>query len=410
MAQVIYSMSLQLFLDIENAFDQRDIKLLKSLCGKFENLPDLFRFFQMIYDQQFLEARLIGENLFFEIYEKTKSRELQGFILQWIVACIEVNFDEILRNEWLMKWALVTGWSQSKWCLLLRKYQSALSMFFNSSYRESLVLFQQMEAESQHLQYERGEERALFHIALIYRNMGLPLKAEEYLKKTKMISQKRNSIRMLERIQSLDQSIKEKTWSLNQNTQNIEVLIGKKKFRAARKLVLHACRIRRYEKRSWGAESEALYLALVALAFQNEKRFLKIYNFIQDPIVKERILSLSLDLNLNLPEEIKTELSFLRQSLGIHGYSQGSTAEVFGHQFSKIEDPVIKKFLKLIIENDQGCDKENLCKQLWNYDYDPVIHDSKIYKLIHKTKKTLGKKDAVLAVGGFYRMNQKYCY
>lgn len=407
---MICSMNLQLFLDIEDAFDQRDLKLLKSLCDKFEKIPSLFLFFQLLYDQQYLEARLIGENLFSEIYTQTKSRELQGFILQWIIACIEVNFDENLRNQWLAKWALVPGWSQFKWCLLLRKYQSALSMYFQSSYREALILFQQMEVESQHLQYERGEERALFHIALIYRNIGLPLKAEVYLNKTKMLAQKRNSRRMLERIQNLDQSLKEKTWSLNPNIKNIEVLLSQKKYRAARKLVLHACRIRRYEKRSWGAESEALYLALVSLAFRNEKRFLKIYNSFQDPIIKERILSLSMDFNLSLPEEIKAELSFLRQSLGIQGYSQGKTAEVFGYQISKIEDPIVTKFLKLIIENETGCDKESLCKQLWNYDYDPVIHDPKIYKLIFKTKKILGIKDAILAVGGFYRMNHKYCY
>ena len=151
-------------------------------------------------------------------------------------------------------------------------------------------------------------------------------------------------------------------------------------------------------------------MALVSLAFKHQNRFLFLYHSLIDPIIKERTLSLSIELELELPTELTGELSYLRQTLGIQGFTQGKSSEVFGQRLTKINDPVVIKFLKLITENEIGCDKENLCKQLWNYDYDPVIHDPKIYKLIFKTKKILGTKDAILAAGGFYRMNQKYCY
>lgn len=410
MVLVSNHMNLSLFLKIEDAYDQRNLSLLNDLCKKTEIGPQLFSFFQLLYDSNPLDARIIGEQIFLHLKSQNYERELQGFMLQWIIVCTEMNFDETLRTKWLTEWSSITGWAQSKWCLLIRKYQFALNMYFQSSYRESLTLFEQFKDESISLQYDRGIERAHFHIALIYRNLGLPLKAEESLILASDFAQKRSSMRMIERIGNLDLAIKDSSWSLNQNIKSIENLIKKKKYHAARKLVLYACRVRRIEKRSWGAESEALYLSLVSLAFQNKKRFLIIYKLIKDPIIKERALSLSLAFELKLPKELDGELSFLRQMLGIQGYFQGKSSELFGQRISKINDLNVVNFLKLISENEMGCDKELICQKLWNYNYDPVIHDPKIYKLIFKTKKILGLKDAILSAGGSYKMNQKYSY
>jgi len=397
---------LQRLIKIEDAYDQRNMDEVDGLCEL--DYREINSFFKLMYDDKFHEAADFGKQLFYKIKDNKSSVELKTFILYWTTAAIEMNFNETIRNEWLLEWNQLEAWTYSPWCALIHKYQIALSKYFQNSYRESLAIFEQMFCESERIKYKRGMERSLFHQALIYRNIGLWQKAEIFLKEASALANKRNSIKMIERINLLQSSLCEQTWSLNGNIRIIEDLMRLKQYRAARKQLLFVCKLRRIEKRSWGAESEVLYLALLALAFQKTNRFIRLYKHIQDPQVREKVVSFALKYELTLPPNIESELTYLRQTLGINGVSLGRASELFGKKISKIKNKDIVSFLKLISESENGCDKENLCKKIWNYDYDPTIHDPKIYKLVYKTKNELGLKDIIVVSDGSYRINEKY--
>lgn len=69
-------------------------------------------------------------------------------------------------------------------------------------------------------------------------------------------------------------------------------------------------------------------------------------------------------------------------------------------------DSETESLISLLKSNKNGISKEQICSHLWNYNYDPSIHHSRVYVAISKVRKFYGSKKSVInSYGGLYKIN-----
>lgn len=140
-----------------------------------------------------------------------------------------------------------------------------------------------------------------------------------------------------------------------------------------------------------------------------EKLSIRILNKIEDPILK--IFAYELKYKATVLDENEEQMfRSLRQMQGLSGQVLQSTAdveysEICGVRLDSIDDEYAKQFCKLLLNEKNVVDKIKICKVIWGLDYDPIAHDPKIYKLIFKTRKILGKSDIITNTYGGYKLN-----
>jgi hypothetical protein len=398
---------LQLFWQFELAFDQRDTKALQEQVQADSDFDKLAKLVQMVAEDNLHLAIDFGK----DIFENTRDPLAKGFIHHWVIGCMESLYLQGPREIWFENWIQIENWSTYPWLRYLRKYQMAIGLYFESYFREALSLFEQLAEEARVMDYQRGQEKCLYHIGLIYKCLNYQEKALIFFGAARDLAISRDSFRMLVRIEEVLRTIRESFWSASRDLNAIETLLREKKNRAARKMLLHALRIRRVEKREWGAYSEHMYIALVSLSFGRFSRFDKIYQtYLKDNLVKEKLLSLAGQLGQKLSAHYITELAYLRQLQGVSATLAGVTSEFLGVNLLKVKDPEAVAVIRNLSSNVEGLTKEQLCFRLWNYNYDPLLHDRRIYKLVHRIKEIFNCRDAIIAKGGLYRINPKYIH
>jgi hypothetical protein len=390
---------------LEQAFDQLDSVVLQQIIANQNSLSSLAKLVYLAGNDDLQAAIDYGRGEF----ESCKDPVEKGFIHHWVIGCMESLYQEDSRQLWLEKWSDIESWTEHPWLRFTKKYQMAIGLYFDSHFREALSLFEQLTEEARTMGYPRGQEKCLYHKALIYKCINHNERALGLIKRAKEIAQSRGSERGLLRIERVQQTLSDLSWHASLDLNTIEILLKENKNLAARKLLLHSLRQRRIEKREWGAYSEHMYMALVALSFGRLSRFEKIYrNHLKDNLIKEKTIGLAKQIGNQLPRYFTEELSYLRQIQGISSTLGGKTSEFLGVNLQKIKDHEVVAVIRSLSSSIEGMSKEQLCVKLWNYNYDPFLHDRRIYKLIHRIKNIFNCRDAIIAKGGLYRINPKY--
>lgn len=396
--------SLTLLWKMETAFDQYDSDYLQSLIHLNNELSPLAELMLKMTNDEISDGISFGKELFVSISDPL----LRTCIHHWIIAGIDSLYLPTERTQWIRQWRYIDT-NHHPWIRYIRKYQLAVGLYFDSMLRDSLALFEQLAEEAKALNYLKGIEKCYFHIGLIYRCINQTEKARFYFDETLRVAKDRNSLRQINKANEAKKSLELSHWHINPLLRDIEQFLKQGQFRKARKLLLHSLRIRRAEGLSRAAQSETMYMALVSLAFGNEERFSSIYKAcILDNVIKEKTISFAIEIGLNLPPTYIEELSFLRQILGITATTTLASAHFFGLNLNKVKDSDAVKVIQKLTQNMMGLTKEELCTDLWNYNYDPIIHDPKIYNLIYRVKKVFQCKDLIVATNGYYRINPKY--
>lgn len=395
---------IDLFWKMEDAFDQYDADYLQSLVDLNDEFSPLAAIVLKTTNNEIQSGIVFGKELFASIPDPL----IRTCIHHWVIGSIDSLYLPAERAQWLNQWRYIDT-NFHPWIRYIRKYQLAVGLYFDSLLRDSLALFEQLLDEAKALNYLKGIEKCYFHIGLIYRCINQTEKAHFYFDETLRVAKDRNSLRQITKVNEIKKSLNLSLWHLNPTLRDIECFLKQGHFRKARKLLLHSLKIRRAEGLSREAQSETMYLALVSLAFGHEERFSSIYRAcISDNVIKEKTISLALDLGLSLPSSYLEELSFLRQILGITTTISLSSSHFLGVNLNKIKDAEAVKVIQKLTQTMTGLTKEELCTDLWNYNYDPVIHDPKIYNLIYRIKKVFQCKDLIVATSGYYRINPKY--
>lgn len=372
------------FLEIENL---RKIKILNLLENK------QYQICLEALDQLFLDSSKLPTRL---------------FCLQWGVAVSEILYDQTLRKKWFDRWNQCASWSSDSWGRYLNRFQIAVQFYFDQCLKDSERLFQLNLEESKKQNYVRGAVRSLYHLGLIYRSWGQVNRALSYFNEGFTLAKKNQLSRSEQRASEQIQLIKSESLSDRLELAQIENHLRIKDFKAAKKQILYRCKMRRLEKRSRSAQSEHAYLALVCYAFKQKNRFRFILSKINDTIVMASTLRLA-DQLFSLDSEFKSQLDYLENLSGYHQIVQSddkSKVTIGTQSITQTEDREVTLLLSSLIDSSNGLDKEEITKILWKIDYDPLYHDSKIYRVIHRARKNLGLNDAIVNNYGSYVLSE----
>jgi len=333
----------------------------------------------------------------------------RAFILQWAVAAAEIAYNPSRRQTWLDRWREIRGWACEPYCRYLHSYQHAVTSFFNASLREAEALFLTAYDLAQSFGYERGKMRTLFHLGLIERDRLQFDRAQAYFKQAHVIAQASGANEYRKRIENqLDRISSGST----DDKARIERLLLSRDYVAARIEILKAERLRREKRQLRKRESLALYLSLLSQGRDRQKVAAALVKNLMDPVLKLRYLSLK-EVLFGLDREEESEAIAHSHQLGIHRVVLSSPLgiedfRVMGKSIKGIRGESTRKLLLLLVKRNESIDKAELCKEVWGHDYDPVIHDGKIYKLICDVRKKFGVKDLLLNQYGNYRLNPRY--
>ncbi len=382
----------------------------------FENLQvsrhlELWKDGDLTSFDQLTSLQLIAEGSYSQslgllerIFRESNQTLTKLFCIQWAVAISETIYDLALRKSWINKWHEVPQWPSDAWGRYLHRFQSAVQHYYDQSLSDSERLFQANLTESEKLNYPRGTVRSLFHLGLIYRSWGQIDRALEHFGRAGKVAHAHGLLRSESKIREQESLLKNGVLSGEQHLASIEKYLIEGKLRPARKLILFCCRKRRIEKRCWKSLSENAYLALVSYAFQQSQRFEYLLTTIDDLLILEQTLRIA-DKIHSLEKHHRDNLSYL-QSLS--GYTQLARSKdsfmvTIGTQtITQTEDREVTLLLNALIERANGIDKEQISLLLWNADYDPIYHDPKIYRVIHRARKRVGIHDLIVNKYGLY--------
>jgi tetratricopeptide (TPR) repeat protein len=336
----------------------------------------------------------------------------KAFALNWAIASTEIEFDLEKRTEWLNRWSQIPDWSSHPYCRFIRAYQQSLTSFFEGSLREAEARFKTSYEIALQFDYQRGLLRCLFHLGLIQKEQDQVDAAIEYFHHALAIAKERSDHCYVGRIEAQlarfqnvqsEEVAPDYEWI---RTKIEETLIAGDFEKARRDLLESEVKRRRAGMRR-KRESLYVYLPLIALGrkkITRRKARSRIGRF-TDPILKIRLYELKGRV-FGWESGEKLELESLKDLQGIARVV--TRAEICGISMDDILDQDIKRLVVLLMESDEGVSKEEICKTIWNLDYDPVVHDGKIYKLFHKSRAYFKRHDLFVNTYGAYQLNPKF--
>lgn len=334
-----------------------------------------------------------------EIFQTSDSQILSGFALQFGIAATEEIYDLSLRQIWLDRWNQINDWASEPWLQYLRLFHHALTFFFSGEILTARSYFERCLHQSEEMKYERGKMRSLFHLGLIEAELGRSDLAQMTFHKVELIARNQSATRMLNRVS--------KELKPFQSTKNqFEILIETKNYKKARKFLLNLEKQRRLEGRTRERESLTYYWAILAFAFNKNKLAQICLQKIRDPIIRENLFAMK-ERFFGLTQHEQNERVWLINCLGRHIQTQTNELSLLGVDINNLQDQDVAHFIRLIISNPSGLTKEKIVQSLWKYDYDPITHDNRIYKLVLKARQIIGKKDWLINTYGQYRLNPK---
>ncbi len=338
-------------------------------------------------------------------YSQSQSPTERSFLLHLICVFLENTYELALRSEWMAKWPLQIAIDDSPFSQAAHQFHLAVSCYFESYYSEAEFRFKQIlssEAPPRFLGL------AHFHLGLIYRNRQLLRGAQLEMRMALKIATEIDNKRLIKRSSS-------QLMVLNSDLRfpllnpKVRQLMESRKIKEAKKIYIE---LRRAEKsRGIKREKNCLHALLPVFSALNNNwgKVYRLLELIPDYSMKLQTVSFICLLGRETSELKKYE-KHLQKHLGINPLEQiVETGEILflGKSLKNIESEDLSKFAQYIHDHE-SVTKEGICRQVWNLDYDPVMHDGKIYKLIHQFRNYFGSKDVVVNRYGSYEINRRY--
>ena len=396
-----------LVLKFESYIDSR--KVPESLLTLW---PDVARLIEAILVKDFLTVYALSDALF----ANAQTPDEKAFFLQCAINAAETEYNLEKRSELFKKWILVTDWASSQYCQYLRLYQSAMQELYNNSLREAEHRFRKAHNLAVQMQYLRGQMRSLFALGTLFRDRSEIGKAIQSFESAKDIAEKMKALNYLPRIEVELQMLREGIVLPKLDSEandriyfriakaKIEAELRRRDFVSARKLMLQA-EVRR-RKLGILREREGLfvYRPLILIGLGRKERGYALLSQIREPILKVHILKMKrLIFGLSPIEE--SEFSSLCDILGVSAFETLRVNEIY---LRDVKNEYIRKLIFELMTNDKALGKEDICSKVFEIEYDPFVHDPKIYKLIHAAKAFFGATDLFENTYGGYRLSPKY--
>jgi hypothetical protein len=351
--------------------------------------------------QNFQQSLRIAENLWLlQTHPETRI-----FALNWAITNCEdlCNFKE--RNKWMKCWAQVEGWMENPWALFLYQFHQAVGFYFAGSLREALSLFEKCAKLAENIHYQRGHYRSLLHIGLCNFYLRRRECAIQNYQACEKLACELGALTMIHRVQNELSGLRNGFFGSPYKQQILHGILNKN-LKSAISIFLRESSNRRANNLPREAESDIAFLAVILFAKNKNKSFNWVINRISDLYVLEKVLYFLIQ-NFKNTETLRIKLKLLHELLDMVGIEIKSDGAFFNqHKIVGAEAGTdIFKFLQLLkCSSSEGASKEEICKMVWQLDYDPIIHDPRIYKLVNRAKTAIGSEDVIINMRGSYRL------
>lgn len=377
--------------------------LEKALAGEISSSlsPEMAEIFAHWHEQDYSRAYILCR----QQYSKNHDPEVKSFLLHLICSILENKYDLRARSEWMLKWPSQIAMNHSQFTIAAHRFHLAVSCYFESYYSESEMRFKEILSSEAPLRFKA---LAHFHLGLIYRNRQLVRGAQIEMRMALKIGTELNHKRLIQR--STSQLIiigNDLKFSLL--NRDLRELLHKGELKLAKKCYLSKRRIEIQNGIHRERQTLHAFLPVFAALEGQWTRAYALLEHISDYPVKGQVIKLIFSLGKETPELRSLEKS-LNECFAMNPLEQKQdTGEIIflGKSLNKIESEDLAKFTLYIYENSI-VNKEEICRHVWNLDYDPVIHDGKIYKLIHQFRNYFGAKDLIVNRYGKYEINRRY--
>jgi len=359
----------------------------------------------------YLEALLELENRNFAcfyskmsvIYDAAILNQEKAFILSWLIVGTEVQYDMTKRHEYLIKLQNLRSQELNLYIEFLCYYFDSISSFFDGLHDISEVQMKKALSTANLINYKRGQSRSYYHLALIYKEKKNLLQAKQMMTCCYDICVNEDFTKTKNKVISI---FDPQDNSKNENIENIESTISKIKYALkendldyARQLIVKAEILRRKQK--IGRKRFSLYYYRIQYLFmiQNVKYGRKLLEKLKDPVLLQKNLSFMKGLRIPLNHSESEQLKQLNYKL----FDMIDGISLENIYVSKVRNELIRK-LFCTLNQKQIVSKENLFESVYGISYDPVVHDSKLYKLIGRARKDTFS-DVIINDYGSYSLN-----
>lgn len=385
-----------------------ELHLLESaICGNIpESLsPRLSEMFHIYQGGDYERCLELAQKL----YHEEEQLPVKAFMLHFICVLTEVKYDLPLRARWMNRWPQIILMHKDAFTVMAHKYHMANTCYFESHFLEAHQRYKELSIDPNCPL--RFKALAHFHLGLIYQHRQLARAAMNEMKAAfdlaYEIQHQRLLARIREQITVLDDQIQ-----FSFLDSDLCALLRQKKYVESRQMYLQKRREERHSGIRRGQSSlHALLPALVSLKESPRKsmRILAALDLISDAALKVQSMGFVRSLGHELPE-LRALEDHLATDLGITPLEFDAAeheARFLGHSLRNMGSEDLARFTSYIL-SEKSVTKEGICRHVWSLDYDPVIHDGKIYKLIHRFRDYFGKKDLIINRYGSYEVNQRY--
>jgi hypothetical protein len=350
------------------------------------------------------------------LFHSAETTELRCFWLFRLISSAEEQYDLGRRDEFFRLWGQIPEWPQNPYCRYLRSYLDGVTAFYQghlleAEHRWNIALNEAAEAE-----YIRGEIRCYFHLGLIYRDRGMGPKACTYWRLSLQRAQLEGWPGYIQRCHEQIKLIESDTYtngttSLSRPQLEMQTLFENRNFIAARGLYLRLARERRRLGVARGVWSDHSYLPILLQGLGHFRMAKRAFDHLSDRVLRGRCL-LMREKIFGLNQHEAAELKWTQAELGFtkiiaSPLRENTEISVAGIPLGSITSHEIRRFVERLLKSEDGLDKDELYRLIWGGEYDPVIHDTKIYKFIMRVRKTFPSDDVVLNKYGRYILNPR---
>lgn len=327
----------------------------------------------------------------------------KAFALKCAVAAAELEWNMAERERWISRWHQIPNWSQELYCIQLRAYHGGLTAFFSGNLREAEARFRHSFELATSLGSPHHQMRGLFQLGLVFRDRQQAAKAAEFFELALESAKGAGAARFQPRVEAEIQKLSA--------GMELDIALHGGDVDHFRQVLARAEALRRKQGLNRGAMSLYIYVPLVQ--WLRGRDGTRLYRKIKDPVLQCKVLSLKEEL-IGLSADENAELQLLREQVGIgsvirQSSIRGDETEICGVPLRKIPQKDVSRLMLLFLDaKENSLDKAAICAGVWGLDYDPVLHDKKVYKLIDRTKQVFGRKDLLVNLYGAYQLNPKF--
>ncbi len=348
-----------------------------------------------------------------ELYVSEQFAAAKNFIIVWLILGSEAKYDLTRRAHYI---GLMNQLRLENFDTYLEFYSvffTAVKYFYDGDLIQSKTYNDIAIKMAIKIGCHRGHARALFHQALTYFDMEQPAEGfhflQECLNSAKIHKLDKSTTKAETEYHRQKNNPYLKTDHLDNKIDILKMHIEDKNIEGARKALAQAEKARRQMQFNKAKYSLYFYRTQIQILQKNPHGVRRTLNTIMDPVLISKIYDMMIEEQMLLLPKEQSHNRILKLQFNHYTLSETNDVE---HQsldpifLKNIKNEDVRALLSLLLKTDEPLTKEDIINNLFNFNYDPTIHDQRLYKLILRTRKEINS-DLIINHYGKYSLNIK---